>query len=176
MGYRIYIPISSYNPLSYDKIGCPIWIRINDEGTCHVILQEIENNLENEVTDYISKNLPKLPILHCCTLSTSLQRKAGLLDADKYDLNCACVDENNNLHAYVIVGDGVIEDDVVILIKDLWYDNKKALSMLRDYLLREENVTKYRSKEIWHSQTNSEIIEILHFLDRGNGLYSWQLE
>ena len=62
------------------------------------------------------------------------------------------------------------------MIKDLWYDDENALIMLREYLFREENIIKHRSKEIWHSKTKKEVIDILHFVDRGDGLYSWQFE
>ena len=63
-----------------------------------------------------------------------------------------------------------------MIVKRVWYLDKKPLSMHRDYLLREENVEKYRSKELWHSMTDETIVETLHFIDRGNGFYSWQFE
>ena len=175
-GYDVFVPNSYYNPLSFNKRGCPIWIKVNSEGECHVIIQKTDNNLEEESTNYIMDNLPKKPSLHCCSFSPSLQKQAGIVVFNKYGLNCACIDEKDKLHAYITVGDGHVADNVVMMIRDLWYDDKEALLLLRDYLLREENINKHRSEELWHTKTENEVIEILHFIDRGNGLYSWQFE
>ena len=60
MGYEIYVPQSSYNPLSFNKAGCPIWIKINTEGDCHVIYQKKDGNFDTEVTNYIIENLQKI--------------------------------------------------------------------------------------------------------------------
>lgn len=176
LGYEVFIPNFMYNHISFNKRNCPIWIKINDKGDCYVFLQERDGDLENEITEIITKYLPKKKALHCCRFSSQLQDKAGVHDSDEFGLNSACVDENNELQAYVIVGSGKIKDDNVMIVKRVWYLDKKPLSMLRDYLLREENVEEYRSKELWHSMTDETIVETLHFIDRGNGFYSWQFE
>ena len=176
MGYDIYVPEVVYNYLSFNKKDCPIWIKVNDDGDCYVFLQQRDNNMHEEVVNFITNYLPKKKALHCCRFSTSLRNKADIRSIDKYELDCACVDEDSNLHAYITIGDGVVGKEKVLMIKDLWYDDEIALIMLREYLLREENITKHRSKVICHSKTKKEVIDILHFVDMGDGLYLWQFE
>ena len=36
MGYDIYVPDVFYTPISFNKKGCPIWIKVNDDGDCYV--------------------------------------------------------------------------------------------------------------------------------------------
>lgn len=177
-GYDVYIPDVYYNPLSYNKKGCPIWIKIDGNRNCVVYIQQQDNKLSDEVSDYISKNLPKLHAYYCCQLTTSLKTKLHIVSSNKYNLDCVCLDEDDNIMAYIIVDDGVVGDKIVRMIKNIMYKETKALKMLRNYLLREENVMEHRSEILWHSMKDKEIIEILHFIpsEEYTGFFCFQFE
>ena len=57
--HNVYIPSSYNNPLSYLKKECPIWIQLDEENNCDVVILDKNNTTDNvkEIKDYIIKNL-----------------------------------------------------------------------------------------------------------------------
>ena len=58
-GYDVYIPEVYYNPISYLSKNCPVWIRINEEGDCEVLIlskNEREENIK-DIVNFIQNNM-----------------------------------------------------------------------------------------------------------------------
>ena len=131
-GYNVYIPSVYYTPLSYLKRNCPIWIQVNNEGLCHVIILSKNNQEENakEIEDYIIENLQ--PINHhifCRSVQNS----------DYHPLSCVAIDNNGRIYAEILIKD----NGSSVIIESVNSDNDEVLLKLREYLLSENNIQKY---------------------------------
>ena len=149
-GYDIYLPKSHFNPISYLKKNCPIWIKIDEDGECVVIFLTTNNEEKNEqdIKDYILQNLPHKPYIDC----------KNLLNSNYHPLSCIAVDEEGVVCAEIII----TESSNSLTVESVSYDNEESLLKLRRYLLSERNIKLYPAIVLTFSKTiSNDVIRLM---------------
>lgn len=128
LGYDCYIPNIYFNPISYLNKGCPIWIKIDDDGNCTVFMLGNGNAYE-EVAIFIRKNLDK--------------RKGyyykRVIAPNVLSISCQILDEKDSVCAEIIVSDDC-------RIKSLRLGNSDENDWLQSYFLSDYNIRGLNSK------------------------------
>lgn len=165
-GYEVYIPSYYNNPISYLNKNCPIWIKINEEEVCHVIILNKNSREENEkvIRNYILNNLPNKSHIYCSNIQHS----------DCHPLSCVAIDGGGEICAEIIVK----ERNNLLIIDSVKYKDKETLLKLRKHLMSENNIQTYPAVILcFNSETISlYTIELLGAIyDESNGAYILQL-
>ena len=177
LGYNIYVPDSYFNPLAYMKKNCPIWIQINDKGDCLIHVLQKDNYDDTEIVNFIRVNLEPRSGIACEPLSEEIKEELKLSTNDDYRLNCMVQDYENNVKAVITVDKKRTFNGYKMFISNIWHNDIPALQELREYLFREENISKYRGEIIWYKPSAEEdLTDILHFNRGKNGMSFLQFE
>lgn len=164
-GYDIYVPKSHFNNISYLKKNCPIWIKINEDGECDIILLTTNNEEKNEqdIRDYILHNLQHKPYIDC----------KNLLNPNYHPLSCIAVDDKGVVCAKIII----TESRNSLIVESVSYDNEESLLKLRQHLLSERNIKSYPSIVLIFSKTiDDNVIELMGAIyDKDRDAYVLQL-
>ncbi len=149
-GYDIYVPKSHFNPISYLKKNCPIWIKIDEDGECVVIFLTTNNEEKNEqdIKDYILHNLQHKPYIDC----------KNLLNSNYHPLSCIAIDEEGVVCAEIII----TESSNSLTVESVSYDNEESLLKLTRYLLSERNIKSYPAIVLTFSKTiSNDVIRLM---------------
>lgn len=177
LGYNIYVPKSYYNPLAYMKKNCPIWIQLNNEKDCLVHELQKDNFDNSEIVNFIRVILPPKSGIACLPLSEEIKEELKLPTNDDYGLNCMVQDYENNVKAVITVDKKHTFNGYKMFISNIWHNDIPALQELREYLFREENISKYRGEILWYKPSDEEdLTDILHFNRDKNGMAFLQFE
>lgn len=178
LGYSVYVPVSCFNPLSYMKKGCPIWVQINDKGDCLILTLQKDNIDDTEIVNFIKTVLVPKSGIACIPLSESVKEELKLSTNDDFGLNCMAQDFENNIKAVITVDrKHTKEGKDIMLISNIRYDSIQILKELREYLFREQNIRKYHGSVLWYKPSfREDLTDALNFIKDKNGMSYLQFE
>ena len=179
LGYNVYIPYSYYNPLSFLKQGCPIWINYGDDGVCEVY----ECNNDNQDITYkdveeIIKHFPPRHGFYCQPISDGeAYEKGNIITGAK------CLDENNHTLATIIICEDSNLSELkgipcgkITILENL---NDDALNELSKFLFREYNIDRHRSLLVSYvpqNEKDEKNAQIIGMVKKDDGIFYYQFE
>ena len=123
LGYDCYVPDTYYNPLAFLKIGCPIWVKVTDDGNCETMVLE-EGYAYSQIAYFIKHNLPKRHGYYC------------VKPQNAHPLSCQLYDENDLFRGEVVV-------DEHLTITSITLGNAEENDLLQSYFLMDYNIKGY---------------------------------
>ena len=142
LGYEIYIPDAYYNPLGYCKKNCPLWIKVDDNGDCHVHIISNDSKWKEDVTRYIS-TLPKKHGIAFYPLTEDVVNQFGIDTQDSFSLSSVARDENGEIKAIIVI-DKDTEEDNTMFISYVHYADILVLQQLRNHILSDYNTERFK--------------------------------
>lgn len=182
LGYDIYVPDSYYNPLSFLKNGCPMWL-LYDNVKCDIYECVSEDTVYSMLADTIKTYYPKRKGYYCKPLTVDITKQLHLEDGDYKELSIVCYDENDNIKALILIENNETltaqkgfkcASISYILNKD---DN--ALKVLWEYISNEININRHRGLLISYDASNQCEIgyaKLINMVKKDDGKYYYQLE
>ena len=183
LGYEVFIPKSFYNPISFLRRGCMIWILIGDNNY-NVYECSNENTLYLSLVDAI-KSFPQRNGFYCEPLNADLIHNHNLhIRIDDYcELSAACLNENDSIKAMVLIKENeemtIIKGVRCVSISCIINEDDNALETLYRHFLGFYYTRKYRGILLsYETNTPTEIhnANLLNMTLLDDGLYYYQFE
>ena len=183
LGYDIFVPKSYYNPLSFLKKGCPLWIHI-DSDVCD-IYGIGEGIWYAELIKVIKQTYPKRKghyCLHFSEIDDSIDfKRNAVYTLDDLELSAACFNQDDKIVSIITIdkeNSGVIQNCPCAYISNVINNDDNALVKLGHFIFSEENIKKHPGLLISYmpKNTNDKIGDLLGMQKINNGKYYLQFE
>ena len=183
LGYEIFIPDCYYNPISYLKKGCPIWVLYGNDGDCVIYECTNEQLLYPTLVGIIKTHLPHRKGYYCKPLTDSAVKQLHLGNNIYHKLSAVCFDENDTIKSAVLIeNDNELTTEkgfTCVKISFIFNDDDDALKTLYDYIFGETNVNQYRGLLVSYKADNQNAIhnaKLLNMVHLEDGNYYYQFE
>lgn len=171
LGYEIYVPDSYFNPYGLRKAGCPLWVKIDDDGNSLVHILSSSERWLDEITDVIS-SLPKRHGVAYYPLTEDVIKQYGINTQDPFSLGSVAKDENGIIQAIMAIDkDG---EDNSMMVSFVYYTDILVLQELRNHILADYNTDRFKGTMLKYYPTSKEnLTQVLGLLCDDEHDYSY---
>lgn len=182
LGYDIYVPDSYYNPLSFLKNGCPMWL-LYDDVKCDIYECVSEDTVYSMLADIIKAHYPRRKGYYCKPLSLDITKRLHLENRRYKELSTVCYDENDNIKALILIEDNerltAQKGFKCASISYIINKDDNAVKILWEYISDEININRYRGLLISYDancQCEIDYAHLINMLKKDDGKYYYQFE
>lgn len=172
LGYEVYVPDVYFNPYGLRKTGCPLWIRINEDGDCLVHIIANGDKWMEEAINVIS-SLPQKQGIAFYPLTDDVIHQHNINTQDFYSISSVAKNENGEIQAIIVI-DRDTEDKNAMIVSFIYYTDILILQQLRNHILADYNTDRFKGFVLKYRPSNGEdLTQVLGLLKDDEHDYSY---
>ena len=157
--------------ISLLNVGCPLWVKIGEDGNSLVHIISNSDRWLDEITEVIS-SLPKKHGVAYYPLTKDVIKQYGINTKDPFSLSSIAKDENEIIQAIMAIDKD--EKDNSMIISFVYYTDILVLQELRNHILADYNTERFKGTMLKYFPTDNEnLTQVLGLLCDDKHDYSY---
>lgn len=138
LGYRIFIPKCYYNPISYLRPNCPVWILSTNNIDCEVFKLE-EDNAYTALVNLIKTRYSNNKGYYCTSSFDELEPLLNGINYKYHKLSIVCLNESDEIKSMVLINNEPVQENC-FNIMEITMSEPESMDYLKQFLFNDNTI------------------------------------